>query len=74
MGDFFKFALEMGQGFITGLGSFWNWFINPIFTIDLTWINADLEVITIAPWMVLSFATLMLLFVISLWHQLNPLG
>lgn len=74
MGDFFRIGSEMTEGFATGFAAFWDWFVNPLFTIDLTWLNADLEVITIAPWMILSFSAIMLIFAISLYHLLNPIG
>lgn len=74
MGDFYKWSLELGTNLITGLASFWSWFISPAFKMDLTWLNNQLPVITVAPWMILSFSAIILIFVISLYHLLNPVG
>lgn len=56
---------EIGKGFVYGCVSFWNWFTNPIIEIG------DL---TIAPYMILSFTALMVVFGMVLVHLINPLG
>lgn len=74
MGDFFRIGSEMTKSFIEGFAYFWDWFISPLFTIDITWIMPESQPLVIAPWMILSFTTLIIIFVVSLAHLLNPLG
>lgn len=74
MGDFFSIGTEITKGFIEGFAGFWAWFINPIFSIDITWLMPESQPLVIAPWMILSFTTLIVIFVVSLAHLLNPLG
>lgn len=56
---------EITKGFIYGCSSFWVWFTNPILEIG------DL---TIAPYMILSFTALIVVFALVLGHLINPLG
>lgn len=65
MAEFGKLVMDITQGFVSGIGDFWNWFINPIITIG------DL---TIAPYMIISFTAFMVIFALVLVHLINPLG
>lgn len=65
MAEFGKLILNITKDFVNGIGDFWAWFINPIITIG------DL---TIAPYMIISFAGLMVVFALVLAHLINPLG
>lgn len=65
MGDFFRIGMEWTTGFITGITSFWEWFINPIL---------EIGDFVVAPYMILSFAVLIVIFGLALGHLLNPLG
>lgn len=74
MGDFFEISKNITQGFVEGFAHFWDWFINPIFTMDIRWLIPESPVFVVAPWMILSFTTLIVIFVVSLAKLLNPLG
>lgn len=56
---------EISKGFIYGCSEFWVWFTNPIITLG------DL---TVAPYMILSFTALIVVFGLVLMHLVNPLG
>lgn len=74
MGDFFRIGSEITKGFVEGFAAFWDWFINPLFEIDLTWLLPETQPLVIAPWMIISFTTLTLIFAVSLFHLLKPIG
>lgn len=74
MGDFFNISKDITQGLIEGFAKFWEWFINPIFTLDIRWLDPTSQPLVVAPWMIISFTTLIVIFVVSLAHLLSPLG
>lgn len=65
MGDFYKLVIDIGTGFVYGLTTFWSWFINPII---------EIGDFVIAPYMILSFSVLVVIFGLALGHLLNPIG
>lgn len=67
MGEFFQIGKDITQGFIEGFAHFWAWFTTPMIEgLDLSWINPDWSNLTIAPWMILSFTMLAIIFTVSL--------
>lgn len=56
---------DITKNFVYGCVSFWNWFINPIVSIG------DL---VIAPYQIISFTALIVIFGMVLVHLINPIG
>lgn len=65
MEGFLTTALTWLSQAIMVLSSVWNWFITPVEILGMG---------EIAPWMILTWASFLVVFTMSLVHLINPLG